>query len=88
MGLALAVAFTPPESLEWLVVALGLTIAVLGIYMTYVSVFGRLRILENAANSISNGGELLAVVLVLAVFMVAIPIAGLVKRIRSPRRLL
>lgn len=87
MGLALAVAFTPPEPLEWLAVALGLAIAGFGAYMAYASVFGRLRILEKVANAVSYGGELLVIVLVLPVFMAAIPIAGLVKRIRSPRRL-
>lgn len=87
MGLALAVAFTPPEPLEWLAVALGLAIAGFSAYMAYASVFGRLRILEKAANAVSYGGELLVIVLVLPVFMAAIPIAGLVKRIRSPRRL-
>lgn len=87
MGLALAVAFTPPEPLEWLAVALGLAIAGFGAYMAYASVFGRLRILEKAANAVSYGGELLVIVLVLPVFIAAIPIAGVVKRIRSPRRL-
>lgn len=87
MGLALPVASTPPEPLEWLAVALGLAIAGFGAYMAYASVFGRLRILEKVANAVSYGGELLVIVLVLPVFMAAIPIAGLVKRIRSPRRL-
>lgn len=87
MGLGIAVAFTPPEPLEWLAVALGLAIAGFGACMAYASVFGRLRILEKAANAVSYGGELLVIVLVLPVFMAAIPIAGVVKRIRSPRRL-
>ena len=87
MGLALPVASTPPEPLEWLAVALGLAIAGFGAYMAYASVFGRLRILEKVTNAVSYGGELLVIVLVLPVFMAAIPIAGLVKRIRSPRRL-
>ena len=65
----------------------GLAIAGFGAYMAYASVFGRLRILEKVANAVSYGGELLVIVLVLPVFMAAIPIAGLVKRIRSPRRL-
>ena len=87
MGLGIAIAFTPPEPLEWLAVALGLAIAGFGAYMAYASVFGRLRILEKVTNAVSYGGELLVIVLVLPVFMAAIPIAGLVKRIRSPRRL-
>ncbi len=88
MGLALAVAFTPPEPLEWLAVALGLAIAGFGAYMAYASVFGRFKILENTANAVSDGGELLGVVLVLAVFLLAIPIAAAIKWARSPRRLL
>ena len=87
MGLGIAVAFTPPEPLEWLAVALGLAIAGFGACMAYASVFGRLRILEKVANAVSYGGELLVIVLVLPVFIAAIPIAGVVKRIRSPRRL-
>ena len=87
MGLGIAIAFTPPEPLGWLAVALGMAIAGFGACMAYASVFGRLRILETVANAVSYGGELLVIVLVLPVFMAAIPIAGLVKRIRSPRRL-
>jgi hypothetical protein len=87
MGLRIAIAFTPPEPLEWLAVALGLAIAGFGACMAYASVFGRLRILEKVADAVSYGGELLVIVLVLPVFMAAIPIAGLIKRIRSPRRL-
>ena len=87
MGLGIAIAFTPPEPLEWLAVALGMAIAGFGACMAYASVFGRLRILEKVANAVSYGGELLVIVLVLPVFIAAIPIAGLVKRIRSPRRL-
>jgi hypothetical protein len=86
VGLALANAFIQPESFEWVAVMFGLTILGFGAFMTYASVFGRLRFLEKAADAVSGGGELLGIVLVLVVFIVAIPIAAVVKRIRSLRQ--
>lgn len=86
MGLALANAFIHPESFEWVAVIFGLAIAGFGAFMTYASVFGRLRFLEKAADAVLGGGELLGIVLVLVVFIAAIPIAAVVKRIKSPRQ--
>ena len=86
LGLALARAFFPPVSLEWLVVALGSAIAGLGVFMLYASVFGRLRVLEKTANAVSDGGELLGIVLVLAVFLAALPIAALIKLFRARQK--
>ena len=86
MGFVLANAFIPPESFEWVAVIFGLAIAVFGAFMTYASVFGHLRFLEKAADAVLGGGELLGIVLVLVVFIAAIRIAAVVKRIRSPRQ--
>jgi len=87
-GVLLANACLPAESFEWIAVAIGMACAGFGSFMIYASVFGRFKILENTANAVSDGGELLGVVLVLAVFLLAIPIAAAIKWARSPRRLL
>jgi hypothetical protein len=85
LGFAIAYAFfMPPESFEW--ITLGLAIAGFGAFMLYASVFGRLRILEKAANAVSDGGEILGIVLMLAVFLAALPIAAIVKLARSARK--
>ena len=87
-GIALTNAFFPPEPGEWLAVALGVAILSFGLFMIYASVFGRLHILEKAANAVSDGGEVIGLVLLAVVVFAAIPIAALVKLLRSPWRYL
>ena len=85
-GVALTNAFFPPDSWEWLAVALGVAIMGFGVFMVYTSVCGRLHILEKAANAVSDGGEVIGVVFLAVVVFAAIPIAALVKLLRSPWR--
>jgi hypothetical protein len=85
-GIALTNAFFPPESWQWLAVALGVAVTGFGVFMVYTSVFGRLHILEKAANAVSDGGEVVGVVFLAVVVLAAIPIAALVKLLRPPWR--
>jgi hypothetical protein len=85
-GVALASVFFPPESMEWLAVALGVAVTGLGAFMVYTSVFGRLHRLEKAASAVSDGGEVVGVVFLLVVVVAAFPIAAIVKFLRSPWR--
>jgi len=85
LGCGLAYAFVPPHSFEWLAVLLGLAMAGLGAFMLYTSTLGRLQLLERTSDFVSDGGEVLGIFLLLLVFVVALPIAAVIKFIRSPR---
>jgi hypothetical protein len=86
LGVWITSAFRPADPYEWLAVVLSLTLVGFAIFMVYASVFGRLRLLEKATNAVSDGGEVLGVVLLALVFLAALPISTVVKLVRKMRR--
>lgn len=83
-GFGLALIVYPPTSLDWVPVAVGLFFAAAGSLMLYTSVAGRKQLLEKIANGLSYS-ELVGVVLLLAVFLIAIPLSYAIKSTRHQR---
>jgi uncharacterized membrane protein len=83
-GFGLAFIVYPPTSLDWVLIAVGLFFAATGSLMLYTSVAGRKQLLEKIANGLSSS-ELVGVVLLLAVFLIAIPLSYAIKSTRHRR---
>ena len=83
-GFGLAFIVYPPASLDWVLIAVGLFFAATGSLMLYTSVAGRKQLLEKIANGLSSS-ELVGVVLLLAVFLIAIPLSYAIKSTRHQR---
>jgi len=77
-GFGLAFIVYPPTSLDWVLIAVGLFFAATGSLMLYTSVAGRKQLLEKIANGLSSS-ELVGLVLLLAVFLIAIPLSYAIK---------
>jgi hypothetical protein len=56
LGLAGLWHFRPTDPLEWLLVLFLLLLASWGLFMTYSAFFGSTRMLESAAEGVSEGG--------------------------------
>ena len=83
-GFGLAFIVYPPTSLDWVLIAVGLFFAATGSLMLYTSVASRKQLLEKIANGLSSS-ELVGVVLLLAVFLIAIPLSYAIKSTRHQR---
>jgi uncharacterized membrane protein len=83
-GFGLAFIVYPPASLDWVLIAVGLFFAATGSLMLYTSVASRKQLLEKIANGLSSS-ELVGVVLLLAVFLIAIPLSYAIKSTRHQR---
>jgi hypothetical protein len=83
-GFGLSFIVYPPTSLDWVLIAVGLFFAATGSLMLYTSVAGRKQLLEKIANGLSYS-ELVGVVLLLGVFLIAIPLSYAIKSTRHQR---
>jgi len=82
--LGLALFLYPPMSPDWVLIVVSAGCAALGSSMLYTAVRGRRQLLEKMMNGLCN--ELLGVLLLLAVFVVAIPISSAMRFTRLQRR--
>jgi hypothetical protein len=71
--------FRPDQPVEWLLVAALVCLAAFGLFMTYAAFFGSPTVLERVADGVSDGGEIVGLVLLLAVIVIALPITGLIR---------
>jgi len=83
-GFGLAFVLYPPTSLDWVLIVISLVLVATGSLMIYTSVAGRKHVLQKIADGLSHG-ELVAVALLLAVFLIAIPVSYAIKSIKHQR---
>jgi hypothetical protein len=83
-GFGLAFVLFPPTSLDWVLIAVSIVLMATGSLMIYTSVAGRKHVLQKIADGLSHG-ELVAVALLLAVFLIAIPVSYVIKSTRHQR---
>ena len=83
--LGLALFLSPPMSPDWVLVVFSAGCAALGSSMLHTAVRGRRQLVQKMMNGLSYS-ELLGVLLLLAVFVVAIPISSAVRSTRLRRR--
>ena len=73
----------PSEPLEWVGFALLVAVGLYGVSLVYASIFLTDAGFEKSIRYIHDGGEILGIVLILAVALVAVPVAIVIRRVKS-----
>lgn len=73
----------PTEPIEWFGMVLVVAFGTYGAWLVYVSTLGTDENFERATRYIDDGGELLGLVLIVAVAVVAIPVTIVIRSIRA-----
>lgn len=84
-GAYVLISWQPMDAVEWLGYILIAALTVLGLYLVGTALIGSEERLDRAANFLSDGGDIVGVVAVLAVCLVALPTVAVV-RLLWPRR--
>lgn len=71
--------FRPTEPFEWLLVLLLVALAAWGLFMTYAAIFGSSELLMRAADGVSDGGEVIGILLLCVVLLIALPITAILR---------
>jgi hypothetical protein len=69
-----AVQIPPADAADWLLFALGAALGSYGAFLVFAGALGSNALVERATGFISEGGELLGLVLAVAVALVAVPV--------------
>jgi len=85
LGIAGAIALSPPEGWWWFGVLLFCALGAYGAFLVYASCFGSRALFDRATNFVSEGGDLIGILFVIVVGLVAIPITVLLRWVR-PRQ--
>jgi putative Mn2+ efflux pump MntP len=76
----------PVETYEWFGAALLCALGLLGFYLLGIATMGSKARLEKSTDFIHDGGDILGLVLVVAIALVAIPVAVVLRVIARGRR--
>jgi hypothetical protein len=84
-GFYVALAWQPTELGQWFAIALLAALGLLGAYFICVATFGSKARIERSMNYMHDGGDIVGIVVVMVVFVAALPIAAVLRALgRKP----